>query len=154
MFPPTIFEAVAERLRFLRRSENVLKYRFDGPVELDEIRVRFRLISVIETLEYFGKLNVLPFRLLILAVVRKCCRVVEKEYVVPLELDRLLVRRTRVLKIVQFREGDAEVHVAGRKIRLEIDGCREVMEGARVLAGVQMHEPEIVRDYPLEGLEI
>ena len=43
---------------------------------------------------------------------------------------------------------------AGRTVRLEVDGSGEVVERRGILARVQVHQPEIVRDDPLERVEV
>ena len=64
------------------------------------------------------------------------------------------VRLARVLKVIESIERDCEIHVARWEVRLEVDGGGEVVEGGGVLPSVEVHQAEIVRDDPLEGVEI
>ena len=73
---------------------------------------------------------------------------------VLLHLDGLLVGLAGVVEVVEPVERDAEVHVRRGEVGLEVDRGREVVEGGGVLPRVQVHEAEIVRDDPLEGVEV
>ena len=73
---------------------------------------------------------------------------------IRLHLDGLLVGLACVIEIVQPVECDGEIHVARGEVWLEVDRGGEVVEGGSVLASVEMDEAQIVRDDPLEGVEV
>jgi len=73
---------------------------------------------------------------------------------VPLHANRFLIGRTRVFKVVESGQRDAEVHVRRWEIRFEIDGSGEVVKGGGILVGVEMHEAEVVRNDPFERIQI
>ena len=100
------------------------------------------------------ELGVVRARLVELVVVEERDGVVELEEVVLLHVDGLLVRGARVLEVVEPVERDGEVHVRRGEVGLEVDARREVVECAGVLPRVEVHQPEVVRDDPLEGVEV
>lgn len=51
-------------------------------------------------------------------------------------------------------EGDSELHVRRREIRLEIDGGGKVVECRGVLARVEVDQAEVVRDDPLKWVVV
>mmetsp|Transcript_43480 Transcript_43480/g.107532 ORF Transcript_43480/g.107532 Transcript_43480/m.107532 type:complete len:361 (-) Transcript_43480:24-1106(-) len=73
---------------------------------------------------------------------------------VLLHLNCLLVGTASVFEVIEAGEGDGEVHVARGKVGLEVDRRGEEVEGARVLPRVEVHQPEVVRDDPLERVEV
>ena len=73
-----------------------------------------------------------------------------KQHVV-LQLQSLLHGCAGIVIVLQASQGDGQVHVGVRKIRLEVQGGAEKVEGTGILPCCQVHQSQVVANDPLKG---